>query len=327
MKDQEFFDILDSNGIAYHAGDRSIRFKTCPACGNSKWKVYFFRDRENESKWFNGKCQRRDCKWNSFSYLEAFGVDIEEIRALHGRRPLGPKEQPFDFLATLDDPPPQKPVYTPQVLPTNEFYHVDEWPDHPAAQYAVTRGYVPELRRFLMIDPKTNAIVFMVHQDDDVVGWQKRFVAPDDPRFKTKNPDAALFKKSQHVMEVEGEGDLCVVEGPATAFSAYHFGLHAICSFGALISQKQLDLIHKAAVRTGKRVAVAFDMDFAGVLGYYRIKNYLSRRGVEAYRIKPEVGNDLNDSWQAGKTYQVVEVEDDDSTVPPLAGLFEEFYE
>lgn len=327
MKDQEFFDFLDANGIAYAAGDRSIRFKVCPHCGNAKWKVYFFRDRENESKWFHGKCLRRDCKWNSFSYLEAFGCDEDEIRELHGRKPMERDAIVFDLFA-LPEPPPPRPPYKAQILSTKEWFHVEDWPDHPAAKYAVSRGYVPELHKYLMIDTISNAIVFLVHEDGKVVGWQKRFVSPTDPRYKTKNPDSVLFKKSQHVMEIPGESGICVVEGPATAFAAYHFGFHAICTFGAMISQKQLELIHKAAERTGKSVGVAFDMDFAGVCGYYRIRNYLERRGVTVYRIKPEEGNDLSDSWKAGKKCEVVEVEDDDTTVPPLVGeLFEDLYE
>lgn len=329
MQDQEFFDILDENGIAFTADDRSIRFKVCPECGDAKWKVYFYRDRKSERSWFNGGCARRGCKWNSFSYLEAWGVDLEEIRALHGKRVADTEEEAFDF-ARLLQPEPQnvKPPYVPKRVGTKRWFNVEDWPDHPSAEYAVSRGYVPELKDYLMIDTTANAIVFLIRDaEGHIVGWQKRFVHPTDPRFKTENPKAEDFKKSQHVMEIPGEGDICLVEGPATAFGAWHMGLHAVCTFGALISQKQLQLIKEIALRTVKRVAVGYDLDFAGVLGYYKIKNFMTRYGVEAYRVKPEEGNDLNDAWKAGKKYTVIEVEDADTTVMPLVGIFERLYE
>lgn len=329
MKDQDFFDFLDDNGIAHKEQGRSIVLQSCPSCNSNNWKVALIRHRDSERKRFYGKCYRNDCRWNSYDYLIAMGIDKDEVRELHGygATKADPDDELLDFLADLM--PPEripKPEYKPQKVSTEKFFHIEDWPDHPAAKYAISRGYVSKLHDQIMIDPETNSVVFLCKENNIVCGWQKRFVVPFNPKMKTLNPSSDIWQKSKHVVEYAGPGDLCIVEGPSTCMSAQAFGFHGVCTFGSAISQRQLELVLQISIRTGKNIAVAFDTDFAGVCGYYRIKNYMARRNIDVYRIKPEIGNDLNDSWKAGKKYLIVEDQDDNSLMPPLAGIFEELY-
>lgn len=330
MRDQDFFDFLDDNGVAYKEQGRSIMLQSCPACGNNNWKVALIRDRDSERKKFHGKCYRNDCRWNSYEYLIEMGIDEDEVKELHGygAAKSNPEEELLDFLSELNPETEKttKPVYKPQRVSTQKFFHIEDWPDHPASKYAVSRGYAETFRDHVMIDPETNSVVFLCRDAGQVCGWQKRFVTPSNPRMKTLNPPSEIWQKSKHVLEYPGPGDICLVEGPSTGMSARTFGFHAICTFGSGISQKQLELVLESSIRNSKKIAVAFDCDFSGVCGYYRIKNYMARRGIEVYRIAPEEGNDLNDSWKAGKKYLTVEDQDDNSLMPPLVGIFEDLY-
>jgi DNA primase len=133
-----------------------------------------------------------------------------------------------------------------------------------------------------------------------------------------KVKSAKGFKKTQHILEFPGAGDIMVCEGPFTGLSAWHFGFHAVVTFGSGVSEQQLALIAALARKTGKRVGVAFDEDKAGRKGYRTVKLGMYHEKIPTFRIRPETGNDLNDSWKAGKGIRRIADSKEDITIPEL---------
>jgi hypothetical protein len=188
------------------------------------------------------------------------------------------------------------------------------------AKYAISRGVPPALYDKVLVDYKGGSIVFPVMEGNRCVGYQKRLLMPGDPKRKAHTPPG--FEKGKHILEYPNSGDIAVVEGPFTAISAYCFGFHAVCTFGAGVSQQQLEKIEELATTSGKSVAVGYDLDDAGLKGLYKIVNYLSNRGVPTVRIIPTVGNDLNDSFMSGNGYRIEQLgEEIDTSIPMLGSL------
>ena len=67
-----------------------------------------------------------------------------------------------------------------------------------------------------------------------------------------------------------------------------------------------------------KKVAIAFDLDQAGRKGYMNIRNYMFHNDIRSYRVKPEYGNDLNDSWVAGMGLTVLGENESDAVLDRL---------
>lgn len=318
---EEFLGFLDTNGVEYHTTDRSIVFRESPCCGRAD-KIYFFKDsNDNGNGAFHGKCLKCDTQWNSRSYLTEMGVDTGAITALHGIENLDTFA--LSTLPILDTGVNSKehqvaliPEEPPKEFSTSGFFEVSDWPDHEAAKYAVSRGWTPEWKGALMIDIMANAVVFVCTEAGKIIGYQKRFVKPLDPKKKTKS--VAGWRKTRHVMVFPGNGDITVCEGPFNALSAWHYGRYGIATFGSSVSERQVDMIAEIAKREGKDVGIAFDLDRAGRKGYRRLRLSLYWRGVTAYSVKPESGNDLNDSWKAGKGIIVTPPGTDDVTIPDV---------
>ena len=262
---------------------------------------------------------------NSYAYLIALGVDKNTVDALHGRNFDGFNLQMMPPLDLFGDKYPVviqdelKPI---EPIDISAFVKVQDIRQHPAAQYAIKRGWTETQSNDILIDYFSSAVVFVVRYNDEVVGFQKRFVTPCNPKMKTMS--SRNFQKRRFVIEYPNDGDICVVEGPFSALSAWHFGYHAICTFGSNVGELQLDRIGLLAKNTGKKVAIGFDLDSAGRKGYLQIRNTMFWRGVSTYRVKPEQGNDLNDSFLAQKGVITMEGESDsvlDSINLPFKGF------
>ena len=316
-----FTAFLTANGFEFKDNGKSVILRVCPECGNSAWKVGFSQDLPESGDRVLGKCFKCDTGFSSVSYLLASEIDKAEVFDLHGIRKTADEKADLT-LGKLETLGVQKSLVAAQetVFSLDEFTPMGDCLGSYHSKYAISRGVPPALYKDVMVDFKGGSVVFPVIENGKVAGYQKRLLFPGDPSRKAHTPSG--FRKAEHILEYPCGGDILVVEGPFTAISGYVFGFHSICTFGAGVSGKQLDMIEKIALATGKRIAVGYDLDHAGLVGLYRIKNTMERRGIEVYRIMPEAGNDLNDAWAAGKGYKIESIEESvDTTVPLLGGL------
>ncbi len=331
MRFDVFVDFLEQNDIDFRQGSQRILLRECFECGYDKFKTSFRPpDDDEDVKALWGKCFKCGASFSSYRYLIDLGLSSSSVKKLHNFDEVRTPEVAANFGALLAEDDAAKSTkkaetYRPSSIELDGLFSIGSWLEHPAAKYAIQRGIPQDLFKHVMIDPVTNSVVFLCWEGDKVVGWQKRFVRPPRPNFKTQNPPADVFKKSMHVIEYPNDGPVAVVEGPFTGISGWHFGYHSIVTFGSSLSGEQLKKIEEIARRTGKPVYVAFDLDPAGFRGYFKIKNYMERRGIEVKRLRPEAGNDLNDSWAEGKGAEVIENDPYDSTVPVL-DIFSEIY-
>jgi len=310
---EEFTDFLNANGVSHKITYQSIVLSDCPHCGSQKDKIYLFKSRKTDSGPFFGKCMKCETKTNSYALLLHLGFAKDIVSALHGRMADGVAT--LRIMPSLDLFGDRKPAVALEASQPIEpvdismFIPIPEIMQHPVAQYAINRGWTEFQTKDMLVDYFSSAVVFVVREGDKVVGYQRRFIRPVDPKFKTMSSKG--FLKRRFVMEFPNKGDICIAEGPFTALSAWHYGYHAICTFGSNVGDSQLDRISDLALTTSKNVAIAFDLDDAGRKGYRKIRNAMYWRGVEAYRIKPEYGNDLNDSFLAKKGVTVIKEDED----------------
>lgn len=305
---EAFREALDDLGIRNKISGKSLAVHDCPSCGNSEFKVLFDRYRikkreRRPDEPFVGRCFKASCgtNYSSISYLIAAGMAPAKALGLHGRsfeQAMADilQKQPALQLLKIDPV-----IEIKKVGPVNTkgFLPLGCWPEHPADQYTVGRGGVKELPN-IMIDPKSNAAVFVVLKDGEAIGFQKRFVNPTNPKFKTWTMPG--FDKSSNILEFPRDGkDILICEGPFTALAAWHYGYHAICTFGAQVSDQQLLMIMERVAGTERRIGVSFDIDKAGRKGLDKIRRYLHWTGIEPFVVKPNGGqNDLNDAWMTG---------------------------
>jgi hypothetical protein len=324
VKLEALLSYFDEVGVDHKENTTSIILRHCPNCNSDDWKVWLFMDRLSENRPFNGHCHKCEERYTSYSYLLANGQDIKEVRELHGWGPLS-DEEIENLEETLEDDEEEekslkKEAYVPKLFSTAGLVPLTDKSAEKVFAYAKSRGIPEALYPTIMADPRTSAVTFLCIEDSEIVGMQKRFLNPFNPKVKTWNPPE--FKKNYHVIEYKNSGDVLVSEGPFTAVAAYNYGFHAICTFGAGVSEIQLFKIKRILEKEKKnKLAVAYDLDKAGLKGFLRIKNYFEQYGIDTYRVLPEQGNDLNDSWMAGKKYTIKSSEDDfDSTQPMLEG-------
>lgn len=314
MNTEDFLVILEANGLSHGTNQKSVIIRDAPCC-SKKNKLYFFK-RDSDAPLF-GKCMSCDTTWNSISYLIQAGIPEDKVRQLHNTGVM-PDEivlgmTKIDLLGkkVVAEEKTEDPVFD-----DSTFYSVESSPDHPASIYAKKRGYTQDHSDKIMIDKLSNSVVYLVKKDGKLIGWQKRFVKPVHKDMKTKS--APGFSKTKHILEFPNNGDLLVCEGPATALSAWHYGFHAVCTFGAAVSPTQIKLIMEIVSKRGCKVGTAFDLDKAGKRGSRNVRLNMYWAGVSTFRVVPEYGNDLNDSWMAGKGYTVVPPEEDNLMLPDL---------
>lgn len=323
MNLDSFKDALDELGIGYKESGVSLEVETCPECETGSYRVLFrvHGVDEDEAQFF-GRCLRGSCLqgYSSFSYLKKSGMALSRVRKAHGQDPdsnlrgLSPPE-PSNTLDMHISRPIKIEENTPQELDLSDFFPIWSWPDHPASLYAIKRGYCEEFKDSILIDSKTNGVVFLVNEGLKTVGYQTRFLNPISKHMKTKT--SAGFSKSNKIMHFPKDGaDILVCEGPFTALSAWHYGYYGVCTFGSSVSKTQIKLIADLADKLNVGVGYALEDDEAGRKGFNSLRAGLFWLGKSLFQIKPEVGADLNDSWQAGKG--CVKVADDNWPGPAI---------
>jgi len=308
-----FAEFCDDNDVEYIDSGRILKLQECPDCGSQGFKVWMYDDSpEEHSDIFWAKCHKCGTRFNSYTYLVEIGHDIDDVNSLHKHNfAIKTNEDGFSEIDLTAKEPKKKEEYVPNVYDVSGFFNIRDWMEHPAAKYAIKRGVRPEHYDIVRLDININAVVFICKENEQVVGYQSRLLRPWDPKMKSISVEG--WSKTKHIMEFPADGDIAVVEGPFTGVSAWHYGYHGVCTFGAGVSYRQIEMIGEIASRLNKRVAVAYDLDTAGNNGYRKICNQMEKMGIEVYKIKPEHGNDLNDSWQAGKGVEIDNIEMDTS--------------
>jgi hypothetical protein len=321
MQLDDFTTFLDDQGIDWKEAGQSLVLKTCPACGDNRWKVHLRIERESEHEPFLGRCYAGNCQENfsSIKYLLQHEAEYEEVMHLHGRNPNAALrgmtvDQALEEAAKNAGKPTLK--IGKEIIKdrdTSGFFALKDWPDHPAAQYAASRGALP-IHEAVMIDPGSNAVVFVARNGDEVLGFQRRFLEPRNPNEKTKS--SLGFEKTKCLLHFpRPAAKILICEGPFTAISAWHYGYYAICTFGSGVSEEQIKLIAELSERLKQPVGVAFDLDPAGKDGLAKIRCGLFWKDQEVFRVVADtkeplpLGFDLNDAWKKGM--KIKEVMDD----------------
>lgn len=320
----DFLSFLNKREVDYTTNDQSVILAEAPCCGGHN-KVYLYKEDSDPGRPIYGKCMKCDQAWNSYTYLSELGFDDKEIDILHGMVEL--KNLELGMINAIDFNLFQgkaKAKTETAYFDVNHYYPLEEVADHEASKYAISRGWTIDRKDDILVDIYSNSVVFVVRDaEGNALGYQKRFLVPPRPEMKVQS--AKGFKKTQHILQYPNNGDILVCEGPFTALSAWHYGYHAVCTFGAGVSEKQIQLIIELAKKTGKKVGVSFDLDKAGQKGYRIIATAMHWEHIPVFVVKPEVGNDLNDSWKAGKGIQLLPPDTDDITIPELPFSVEDF--
>jgi len=298
----DFKSALDQYGIKYKESGSSLVMQECPACGSSKYKVFFYntpRDGLFLGKCFRGKCEET---YSSSKYLYMMGVPNHEIDKIHGHdsthniNSLSPdfNDQPKDVVEEKEEI-----IVVDKDI--DKFIKISAWPDHPASKYAVSRGVTKYWHDEILIDPASNSVVFLVKDGNRAIGYQKRFLTPPYEYMKTQTSYG--FKKTEHIIRFKNKGSILVCEGPFTALSAWEFGFDGVCTMGSGISDEQINIIVNIAKSEGKQVGFATENDEAGIKSFHNFRNKMYWHGINVFEVYPEIGKDLNDSWKAGRGF------------------------
>lgn len=302
MDIEAFIDILDTHGIEYKTVGSSVCLKYCPACESDSYKVYLREVDDN----LLGKCFKVSCAqgYSSFSYLLKMDLSYQEVLSLHGQDALTSFQMlnPVFFQEMMEGKIIKKEEKTNKIdnIDISKFMKISDWPDNPVSLYAKNRGACEEFYDRIYINPTDYAVVFLIKEDDKVLGYQQRFIKSSSNKDKTRNSEG--FSKAGNLLLFPHEtGDILICEGPFTALSAYHFGYYGICTFGASISEHQLKRISEISDFTGKDIGVSFDNDEAGSKGLKIIKNYFKKQNKNIFSIEfDNKYNDLNDVYMDG---------------------------
>ena len=303
---EDFKDFVLNLGIPVKETSTALLLGLCPSCGTSKFKVSLVTATAETHGVLLGSCFSGSCGtgFSSRSYLRMLDVPAAEIDALHG---VDPNEAIRRLDANYQDrhdraPPTPEEVERADVAEyISSLTEISAALDTSVAQYAIKRGVKPEHYPLVKLDLNYPAVVFLVKSGQEVIGYQRRYLEPLWGFLKTQTSKG--FKKSENVIHYNRPySDIAVCEGPFSAIAATSFGYSAVCTFGAGISQVQLDLVYSMIKSKGmKKVFLAFDLDSAGDKGTDRMFKYFAVKGIEVWKLTPEVGTDLNDALVAGK--------------------------
>ena len=298
MEIADFKIALEDLGIEFRESGQSIVLKHCPECGSSKYKVHLRANLENGMLF--GRCYAGSCQTNysSIKYLLKSGISYSEAMKIHGFDAEESLKQ-MAPIPRLDVVPAEKVAEDKEEVPDiSIFFPLKLMKGHPAYDYAIKRGVSLEMAD-VRIDHKECAVVFLVKENDTVVGFQKRFVVPDKEYIKAKSSNG--FSKSKHILTFLNPGkDILVCEGPFDAVAAWRFGFTGVCTFGASVSEVQISKIIQLSVDNRVNIGLAFDQDEAGLKGASRIKSALFWMDKPCYEMVPSTGKDVNDAWVSG---------------------------
>lgn len=311
MQLDDFVSLLSDAGIGSKESGVSLAVEFCPACNRQNYKVIFRVRNVDEDEAFFGRCQAGSCQqgYSSVSYLVKIGLSRQAAMTAHGLDGQEALKQ-----ITLDGGLEVVETRTKLVKPAekvfvdtdvSKFFDIANFPKHPAAKYAVKRGFVENHKDIMKIDTKIGAVVFICKDlSGKVLGFQRRYITVPEETPKTKMSEG--FDRNSIVLRfARNDVPVVICEGPFTALSAWHYGFDGICTFGSNVSEGQYALLKR--ICGDREVMVARENDGAGIKYHTKIANNFHWLKKEVKVILPEVGSDLNDSWVAGKSFSVVE--------------------
>lgn len=289
---------LNACGISHKVNKRSIIIKDCPVC-HKQWKIWMFRPDPNKGGGMTGgQCWRCGTSFSSFTLLQQM-TDLSNAKIASLIAPdkvYSPDlertdiwELPDFFLSEelrdLEDN--IKEIDIPSNLMTVASYR-----EHPAAIYARKRGIIPPYDESIFIDPLTASVAFPILCQDYLVGFQRRYVAPLDPKFRMRT-DSGVPRASSFIFAGKPSSNICVVEGPFDAIAAAWFGFYAIATMGKEITRAQAQEIASYAIQNSKDgisplVHIGLDSDSAGEEGARTLARYLNAYGIPFCRVFPE---------------------------------------
>jgi 5S rRNA maturation endonuclease (ribonuclease M5) len=282
--------------IDYKTTRRSIIIRECPAC-NKQWKLWMLRpDPIKHGGRTGGQCWRCGEKFSSYSLLVACGVEERRARKLLGigvRSPdLNPESWQIEDFGSSEQIIRTEQTFQEISIPIH-LVKISDWENHPAAKYATKRGLVKPLSDYCFINPMANAVSFPILYEDKLAGFQHRFVAPSDPKFRMKT-DNGVPRASSFIFFGNEEDPPCIVEGPFDAVAAAWFGFYGVATMGKEITKAQAQEIASMSTRSkDKTVFIALDSDEAGELGACSLARYLDTYGVPFKRLL--TGSDAKD--------------------------------
>jgi hypothetical protein len=324
MTPEEFEEALDELGVEHKRSGRSIVVKDCPACGSADFKVIFNTFSGGDGSPLLGKCLRGKCGegYSSFKFFAKLGIGQAKNNRLHGKTTETAisehdrKPDPDEFGVIAKEQKKQ------QVQPDTDltkFMKISQWPDHPASKYAIRRGVLPDEHDFVLIDPINNAVVFVIKKNGKTVGYQRRFVHPYDPKMKTQTSYG--FSRTKNILDIPNSGKILICEGPFTAIAAWHYGYHAVCTFGSSVSNEQLEQILAIGQDQSKAIAIAVENDDAGDKSFQKVLSYMYWLDVKVFEVRADKEfKDLNDAWVKGPCAPIyeVEVENHGAAIPQI---------
>lgn len=193
--------------------------------------------------------------------------DISQSRKWLDERTYANQHDVFAVLELLRSIINQTPMF-PQPIPSYDVSILNSWDTevpHPyltegISELGFTGRMIPEstLATFRIgYDAKADRITIPIFYENKLVGWQARAVADGVvPKYKN-SPDVPRTRVLYNHDPVALEAVL--VESPMTVLRHHHHRPDMTASFGATVTDEQLNLLHNK-----KRVVLWFDHDTAG---------------------------------------------------------------
>lgn len=310
MDNEDFMSALEELGVHSYISGNSIRVQDCPECEKSKYTVLMKIG--GESKFLLGKCVSGSCNqgFSSYSILKKFGMEKGDIDYYHGFNPVEDLNRVFSQEVENKSKPKQEKYIDKNI---SIFSNINDNINHPISKYAIGRGWSEKSSLYIMSDQPNDAVIFVCRdwRTNEVIGYQRRYIKPlpGEPKTKTSvgfqvNKNIMFFDNNDH------SKPLVICEGPFTALSAFNWGFNAVCTFGSAASRDQLlNIMDLYKTKDFSGLLVAKEYDSAGEKYYKSIKNFFNFEGIDVKVIVPEVGEDLNDSWQENKGFEIKESE------------------
>ena len=301
---EDFTEALESIDADYYFSGNSIRLRECPECTQKNRDVIMDVSETENVKVYLGKCVSGSCGqgYSSMSYLVKMGMDEADARSFHGFNPHANFKKAFsreDVVKNKFFGPETEKVSGFVDKDISRFMTLDQWPDHPVADYINGRGYRDSFcHDSVLMDTDNSAVVFVARdRHGEFLGFQRRFIKPlgDEPKTKT----SMGFKAHDHIIVFNpGKTKIAICEGPFTAITAAIWGYTGVATFGADVSQNQLNKVLEIYNTGGyDSIHVAEDNDEAGKKFYNKIKGFFSDHCIQPDILKTKVGNDINDAW------------------------------
>lgn len=237
----------------------------CPFCNDSKnhlWIPYLWGANINNTKRiFPAKCFRNDCLKSKQNRKKLFEI-IYKKRNLNSILMQNAQVEESDSNSNdveLDTIPLPIGCIPAHLLPES----------HPAIQYLMSRGFTDKkiYSKYLLHVPTTELnlkikdriIIPIIHEDNNIIGWQARaYKEGVNPKYTTPTGLKLSYMLFNLNYARKHDDYVVIVEGPLDAIRlSEHVDDRVVATFGKKISNPQIKLINTM----WKKAYVAFDPD------------------------------------------------------------------